>query len=202
MKLSANKTLTGSISARLMGKGAISVMLQAPLTNENGAFKLAGSLGPMSLVPLTEMLGPIAFIKVKNGANENLVFEFNANDSYAQGSMKFYYKNLKVSLLSKSGQDNIGMGNAIGSFFANAFIVRSNNPGIFIVRNGDIYFERDATKSIFNYWSKSILSGVISSIGAKNNKREIKRKNKEALQLKKDRIREEKYLEDKIGIYE
>jgi hypothetical protein len=202
VKLSANKNLSGSISAKLMGEGTVTVMLKAPLTNENGTFTLAGTLSPMSLVPLTEMLGPVAFIKIKNGTNENLIFELNANDSYAQGSMKFYYKNLKVSLLSKKGEDNIGMGNAIGSFFANTFIVRSNNPSIFLLRNGDIYFERDASKSIFNYWSKSVLSGVISSIGAKNNKREIKRKNKEALQIKKDRIREEKYLEDKIGIYE
>jgi hypothetical protein len=185
-----------------MGEGSVNAVLRAPLTDGDGTFTLSGVLSPMSLMPLNKMLGPVAFIKIKSGANENLIFEFNANDSYAQGSMKFYYKNLKVSLLSKKGQDNIGMGNAIGSFFANTFIVRSNNPSIFLLRNGDIYFERDAAKSIFNYWSKSILSGVISSIGAKNNKRDIKRKNKEALQEKKDRIREEKYLEDNLGIYE
>lgn len=201
-KLSANKSLSGNISAMLMGEGKVNVTMKTLLTDKNGAFTLSGILEPMSLVPLNEMMGPVAFIKIKSGTNEKLTFELTADDNYAQGAMKFYYKNLKVSLLSKKGQDNISMGNAIGSFFANTFIVRSNNPSIFLLRNGDIYFERDVSKSIFNYWTKSILSGVISSIGAKNNKREIRRKNKEALQMKKDRIREEKYLEDKIGIYE
>jgi hypothetical protein len=46
------------------------------------------------------------------------------------------------------------------------------------VREGDIFYERDTNKGIFNYWAKSLLSGVVSSIGAHSSKKDIKELNK------------------------
>jgi hypothetical protein len=63
------------------------------------------------------------------------------------------------------------LGNILGSFFANTFIIKTNNPRNFFLRKGDIFFERDEKKAIFNYWTKTFLSGVVSSIGATNNKK-------------------------------
>jgi hypothetical protein len=98
---------------------------------------------------------------------------FQANDHYALGEMKFYYKDLKISVL-KENAENVEENASFKSFFANAFIVHKKNPRFLFVKKGDIYFERNEEKSIFSYWAKSILSGVVTSIGAGSNKKEIK----------------------------
>ena len=67
------------------------------------------------------------------------------------------------------------MGKVIKSFFANAFVVKKNNPAFKIFpRQGDMYYERDPQKIIIDYVAKTALSGIISSIGARNFRKEIK----------------------------
>ena len=87
-----------------------------------------------------------------------------------------------------------GIGNVLGSFFANTFIIKSNNPNNLIFRKGDIFFERDKKRAIFNYWTKTFLSGVVSSIGAVNNKKKIKKMQEENLK----EIEAQKELEAKL----
>ena len=101
-----------------------------------------------------------------------------ANNLYSYGEMKFYYEDLKIQLLKRETELPEGFGNALGSFFANTFIIRSNNPRNLFLRKGDIFFERDKKRAIFNYWTKTFLSGVVSSIGATNNKKKIKKMQK------------------------
>jgi deoxyhypusine synthase len=61
--------------------------------------------------------------------------------------------------------------NAILKFAANNFVIRTNNPN----RIGQVYFERDRQRAVFQYWIKMILSGVTTSVGAKSNKKQIKK---------------------------
>ena len=98
-----------------------------------------------------------------------------ANNQYSYGEMKFYYEDLKIALLNRETETPKGIGNALGSFFANTFIIKSNNPHNLFLRKGDIFFERDEKRAIFSYWTKTFLSGVVSSIGATNNQRKIKK---------------------------
>jgi hypothetical protein len=86
-----------------------------------------------------------------------------------------------VQLLNRETETPKGLGNILGSFFANTFIIKTNNPKNFVLRKGDIFFERDKKRAIFNYWTKTFLSGVISSIGAANNKKKIKKMQEENL---------------------
>ena len=95
--------------------------------------------------------------------------------------MKFYYEDLKIALLNRETETPRGFGNVLGSFFANTFIIKSNNPRNLFLRKGDIFFERDEKRAIFNYWTKTFLSGVVSSIGATNNKKKIKKMQDENL---------------------
>jgi len=124
------------------------------------------------------------------------------NNDYAIGSMQFLYDNLHFNLIGKKKGTTSSMGPAMGSFFANTFIVNRNNPKLVLVRNGDIYFERDTTKSVINYITKSTLSGVVSSIGARNNRKYIRKVNKEAKEKqdrkkKRDRINRDQFTTSK-----
>ncbi|RED97534.1 DUF748 domain-containing protein [Marinoscillum furvescens] len=163
----------------LMESGNLMVASSYHLTDTTNSFTFTGEVKSMDLKELNQFLEPTAFVKVRDGHNERITFTFEANEDYAVGKMKFYYDDLKIGVLSKESYDTKGLGSSLKSFFANTFVVNTRNPHFLFVRNGDIFHERNHNKSVFNYWAKSVLSGVISSIGAKNTRKEIRQQNDE-----------------------
>ncbi|MEQ8711766.1 MAG: hypothetical protein RIC80_02055 [Cyclobacteriaceae bacterium] len=200
--LSKNEVLSINARAQLMGHGALTLNATANLKDEKGSFLVVGKLDKMDLTELNRMMEHVAFVKIRSGLNNKMEFSIEANEDFALGEMTFYYEDLKISMISKKDESEKGMGPALGSFFANAFIINSNNPRWLFVRDGNIFYERNTTRSIFNYLSKSVLSGVVSSIGARSNKRDIKRKNKEAIKQLKEQRKEERMLEERVSVYE
>ncbi|MEQ8549918.1 MAG: hypothetical protein RIC03_18530 [Cyclobacteriaceae bacterium] len=143
------------------------------LNDSKNKFDVTARVGNMDLTEMNVLLEHTAHISIKSGVNRLNELNFQANDHYALGEMKFYYKDLKISVLKETA-DHVEENASFKSFFANVFIVHKKNPRFLFVKKGDIYFERNEEKSIFSYWAKSILSGVVTSIGAGNNKKEIK----------------------------
>jgi hypothetical protein len=137
-------------------------------------YTLRGSVGEMNLTELNRFLENTAYVQIRDGINKSISFSFDGNEDYAYGKMKFYYNDLKINVLDADTHLQRGHGVSIKSFFANTFVVNSKNPRLLFVREGDIFTERDKEKSIFAYWGKAVVSGLVSSIGAKNNKKEIR----------------------------
>ena len=78
--------------------------------------------------------------------------------------MKFLYHDLNVAFVNRKTDETAGLTEWVKSFFANLVMINENpKPGA-DVREGVIDFERDPEKSTFNYWYKSILSGIKSSL--------------------------------------
>ena len=165
-------------NGKIMNEGFFETEVQFVTIDTSGAFTMQGSVGNMDLTSLNPILENSAQVSVNSGVSKRIDFSFEANNQYALGDMRFYYDDLKVSVFNK---DNLpkGLGASLKTFFANTFIVNKRNPHFLFVREGDIFFERLEERSIINYWAKSLLSGVVSSIGARNNKKEIRQLNQE-----------------------
>ncbi len=163
----------------MMTTGHFDVNVKFNMKDSSQFFVLDGTLKDMNLTELNRLLEHTAFVHIKDGFNKYVEFNFEANNDYALGTMKFYYDNLKITVLNPEDATNKGHGASFKSFFANTFVVNKKNPHFLFVREGDIFYYRDTNKAIFNYWAKALLSGVVSSIGAKNNKKEIKQLNEE-----------------------
>ncbi|MFT7231807.1 MAG: hypothetical protein ACI8TA_001017 [Cyclobacteriaceae bacterium] len=161
----------------MMTTGLFDVNVKFNLKDTGQYFLFDGTLKNMNLTELNRLLEHTAFVHIKDGFNKYVEFNFEANNKYALGTMKFYYNDLKITVLNPEDATNKGHGASIKSFFANTFVVNKKNPHFLFVREGDIFYYRDTNKAIFNYWAKALLSGVVSSIGAKNNKKEIKKLN-------------------------
>ncbi len=172
-------TMLFKSSGKLMYTGDFVIQVKFDLNDFKDPYHFQGHVGGMELTEMNRFLENTAFVHVRDGICESVEFSFDANEDYAMGQMEFYYDNLKISVINQDTYDMKGLGNSLKSFFANTFVVNTKNPHFLFLRDGDIFFERDTTKSIFNYWGKSLLSGVVSSIGATNNKKEIKQKNEE-----------------------
>ncbi len=156
-------------------KGDINLQVVFDLVDTNRVFYMGAVVANLDLTEFNRMLVPTVFVKIKSGYDKNLILTAKANNEYSYGEMKFYYDDLKIALLNKETETPKGVGNALGSFFANSFFIKTNNPNLLSVRKGEIFFERYKYKSIFNYWVKIFLSGVVTSIGAKSNKKQIKK---------------------------
>lgn len=173
-RINANPYASVHAEGLLMEQGSIEVDVVFDLTSKSGNHYVSGVLGPINLEKTNAMLEPTAFVEVKSGNLNEAYFTFEADSLVAIGSMDFLYKDLKVSVLSKTNDSKKGLGKSLETFFANTFIINSNNPSFLSAREGYIFFERDTSRSIINYWAKAFLSGVVGSIGAKNNKDKVR----------------------------
>ena len=64
-----------------------------------------------------------------------------------------------------------GILNGLINFLANSFVIKNKNTS----RTGNIFFIRQRDKSAINYLIKIAMSGMASSVGAKNNKKMLRR---------------------------
>ncbi len=159
-----------SASGKLNKIGDFKANVSFDYPSPKSSFRMNGSIGEMELTSLNEMMVPMAAVEVRSGVSESVTFNFEGNDDYAKGTLDFKYNNLKVNILNGENYQASGLSNSLLTFFANSFVVRGQNPNVFKFNQGKIFFERDKSRSIFNYWAKSLLSGVVSSIGINSNK--------------------------------
>lgn len=158
------KKMQMEVDALVMGEGQLNAFLEFPADTSSMDFAVRGTLGPMELMHFNRILEPAAFVHIKEGVNQNLQFSFSGNEHKTTGSMEFRYNDLSVLMIDKE-KGQAGFDEKLGSFIANAFVLKANNPKSVFLRIGNIAYERDPSRAMFHYWWKSILSGVKSSIG-------------------------------------
>ncbi|SMG17587.1 hypothetical protein SAMN05661096_00974 [Marivirga sericea] len=159
---------------QLNEKADFSTKVEFPIPSEKSEFRFMGTVGALDLRALNEMLIPLGAIEIRSGANEEVNINFQGNEDYAEGLMEFRYNNLKINLLDRETYQSKGFGNNLKTIFANSFVVSSKNPRWFSLQEGNIFFERIKSRSIFNLWAKALLSGAVSSIGINKSKEEAK----------------------------
>ncbi len=175
------KAMTMNIQTYLMGSGAIKAFFYIPLNDPKGNYLYRGYFAGINMRELNPMLENIAYMQIKHGKAGKANFRVLANNHYAMGSMRFYYKNLKLIVLNqykqrqKGGQKHKG----ILSFLTNTFIVRASNPKFIFLNRGNIYYKRRPENSPFNYWVKTLLNGIRTSMGIKKNTKPPKQIRKE-----------------------
>jgi len=179
-------------NTKIMGKGNLTANFNFDMGDENNSFIYNAHLGSMNAAEFNSILNALAFVSVESGKIKDLSLEAKGDSYYATGKMRFQYNDLKVSTINKKNLKTKGMGKVIKTFFANAFVVKKNNPALKLFpREGDMYYERDPQKIIIDYVTKTALSGVVSSIGARNIRKDIKRIQRES---KKQKDEERKAL--------
>ena len=155
---------------RIMETGLLRVRFFVPYGDTNNAHSFTGILGPMEAKDLNPIFEPVAFVSIKSGKVKKLIFNVEADNYNSKGRIRFYYNDLKLTVLNKKRGNEKGF----ETFLANSVMVRSNNPSGKYLRIGKISYDRNPQKAIFNYWYKSLLTGIGSSIGLKGKKERIK----------------------------
>jgi hypothetical protein len=129
---------------------------------------------PHSMMYLNQILPALSSIKLQSGYLDTLTMRAIGRDDISLGEMRMYYHDLKVQFLKNGKEDKKKFLQGLITFIANSFIIKNENKK----RVGVVYFPRLRDRSFINYYIKIAMSGVASSVGAKKNKRLMKRYNK------------------------
>ncbi len=148
-------------SAKIMGKGLIEASFTLPL-DENKQYHAKGKISQMSLSHLNPVLENLAFIRIESGRLNALNFDFDYNDKSSKGTLTINYEDLKITGLKKEKSKDES---DIKTFLINTVVKNDKDKNMPIdKRTGAIEFERDRKRQIFNFWWKSLLSGIKASV--------------------------------------
>jgi hypothetical protein len=162
-----------------MGNGKLQINGQLPLQKDK-KYSIKGSLENFDFPSLNAMLEPAVKVRAESGKLNRLAFAFTYDDNRSKGSLNLDYNNLRLTTFKdpskgegrkkrrRKNSDDDGnevRKDGLKSFVVNAFIIRRNMDGNTPEekKDGTISFSRDKSKSVFNYWSKSLLSGIKSA---------------------------------------
>lgn len=164
--------------ADFMGQGKLSVETTLPWNTEKKS-KLTGSLTGLSFAKLNSMVEPAANMEFESGTLDRIDFSFLYNDDVSSGEVSLNYQDLKIVTFRTDEQiekvekkrrnrnktDEELKKDNFKTFIINAFIVRKNLDENVPEekRTGEIAFERDKSRSVFNYWWKSVFTGIKSA---------------------------------------
>lgn len=174
-----NITPTDSLRIRLNGflldSGWIRLRTRESYLDTASGFQITVRMRPHSMLYLNKILMPLTSVKIQSGYLDTLSMRAIAHDYLSLGEMRMYYHDLKVQFLSNGKENKRKFLQGLLTFIANSFVIKNNNTK----RVGVVYFPRIRDRSFINYYIKIAMSGVASSVGAKKNKRLMRRYKKQ-----------------------
>lgn len=127
-------------------------------------FSARAYLSAIDLTRLSEVSIPAANVSVTGGRADTLYSSWQGNKYASYGTMNFYYAKLKIKVLNKKDSAKRGFLPTLETGAANLILPNHRQ------RTTAIFFERDREKFVFNYWVKSQLSGILTTLGLKSDR--------------------------------
>ncbi|HET9746120.1 MAG TPA: hypothetical protein VFP97_10420 [Chitinophagaceae bacterium] len=162
------------LNGYLLDSGWIRLRTRESYLDSLSGFLITVRMRPHSMMYLNQILPALSSIKLQSGYLDTLTMRAIGRDDISLGEMRMYYHDLKVQFLKNGREDKKTFLRGLMTFIANSFIIKNENKK----RVGVVYFPRLRDRSFINYYIKIAMSGVASSVGAKKNKRLMKRYNK------------------------
>ena len=162
------KTIQVDAYGNIFEQGEINLSVEFDMQSPDFSHSVEGSLSPADMRIFNDVVEKNALLTVDEGQVNSLKFDFNANADKATGNLYFDYDNLKITVLNFKNGDTTKA--RLNTFMANSFMLHSKNPR---GKNFDpeaINYTRDPSRSILNYWWKSIFKSAKTVLGIKEEK--------------------------------
>lgn len=144
----------------LYGSGKIVSEYIFPINAENDTFFFNGTAENFEMSLLNKMVTPLTSMEITGGMLHKATFNGSANPVYSGGTFEMLYNDLSFEILRNNSKDEPEKPKGFLSFLAKS-IVRSNNPtGHQDPKIVGMFFKRDPNKGFFNFYWKTILSGI------------------------------------------
>jgi hypothetical protein len=150
-----------------MESGLLTARFAFPM-NPRNLYYVEGTLDNFELTTLNPTLENLVMVRILSGKMNSMSFNFDYNNDESNGSMVLLYEDLEMNALKEKESKTVV--NKIKSFFLNVLFAKKNTRDKvkIVKRNGAIQFTRDEKRSIFNYWWKSLATGIKSSHSVNN----------------------------------
>lgn len=147
-------------SAMFMNEAYLKASFDLPNVAFDKSYKATGTLHAMPLTSINNILQQSAGAKVVKGELKRMDFNFVYNNNVSDGDLALQYKDLNIKLINKEDKSEKKLLTAV----VNLLVVPADNlAGDKSFKKGEIHTERDKKRSIFNFWWKSLLSGIKST---------------------------------------
>lgn len=165
--VSAQAPAVINLRAELMGKAPLQATIRLNLLDPDGFHTLTGSVGETKATIFNSILAATSFVRIKSGVLQKCSFQVKLYRSKARGTMRAYYRDVKIELLSKDKDKYQSWGKkALSVLFNNTVLESNNSPDTKEgLRVGQIAATRKKNRSVFNYWLACLVSGFLSSAG-------------------------------------
>lgn len=148
-------------NARVMGGPLLDIVFEFSNKKFPIEHHVTGSLQPMEMGLVNPILHANLAAEIEHGKIDTFRFNFHYDNDVSHGSLLMEYSNLKVNLIDREDSSVKGL----KTFLINEIALHSSNQRYENnFQSGEIDFERHKKKSVFNYWWKSLLSGIKSVI--------------------------------------
>lgn len=163
-----NDTLDMRVRARFFGTDPLRLHFKQSYDDTLQGFWMRVRMSHFNLPEMNKLLTPLMGLKIESGTIDSLLLVANGNDYFAYGTMDLRYHNLHAKLL-KTEETKGKFLISVGNFFA-GFLLRKHDNG----RTNLLFKERLRKRSIFNFWAKIGLEGLLTNLGVKRDKKERK----------------------------
>lgn len=176
-----NYSLGSADSLRIRAEGFVMdtvwvrLRVKESYTDSLGGFLMTLRLKPGDLTVLNPAIIPLASVKLISGRLDTLTMRAVGREYLSLGEMQMFYEDLKIQLLKDGKEEKKTFFTKLISFVANSFVIKKNNRS----RIGNVFFIRQRDRSAINYLIKIAMSGMASSVGARSNKKMIRKYKKE-----------------------
>lgn len=169
MRILKNPVMGLDANGQIMNKGLLNVKLNLKLNHPSDTFAFHANLSRMDLSEFNSLSVNLFGVEIKSGNGSVDTVNIFGNKDYAIGHLYFPYRKFKIKMINRQKGNRGGIGDGILTFLANNILLKSNNRRFGRpIRVGQIFYQRDPQKSIFNYLWKGVLSGVESTLGYNN----------------------------------
>jgi len=154
-----------------------SFMHDAPLQSDfafdlthykEGKFHVDMQMTEIDKDQLEKMANRLGLFSIKSINIKRLQAHVDGTDMVGKGTVLLLYNDLKIMPLKKDGNSKSGMKQRnLQGFIINSFVLKDKNPfGNEKPRNPTAQFARETDKSFFNLIWKTILVGILKTVGA------------------------------------
>ena len=155
------------MKTQLMGTTELNLNLKESYTDTLSGFLIKANLQATDLAVLNPVFVPLASIYIARGRLDSLYFSAVARKDFALGEMNVQYHDLRIKMIKNGDPDQSTFTQKLVSFIANTFVIKNNNTR----RKGMIYSQRKYGQSFVNYVVETTLSGILTSVGVKKNRK-------------------------------
>lgn len=172
-----NDSIRARLTGKLMGQGAFLFNFRQSYTDTLQGFYLTYQMSKFNMPDLNVFLKPVVSLQISHGYSDSTWMRVKANEYAAYGLMDFRYRNLKLAYLKNGGQEYFLSGFING--IINAFVRTNSNN-----KRDIIYQQRLRNKAIYGYWGRIAISGLLTNLGVKRDKKQKRLYEKSAKELK------------------